>query len=187
MTDAHGEAPADREAFYRSHVGYVMTVLTRGFRYQRASGGLGFHRVEDPFEAEDLTQETFAAFFGQVEKGNYDPSRPALPYLRRIAVNLALGRARIQGREVALTEASEPVEAEPRDLEHKELQVLMTEFKEALDDRERAVLEQYAKHDVASQAEVGAELGMSRDQVYRTLVQIRRRASKYFSAKGWWP
>lgn len=178
----------DREAFYREHVGYVVTVLTRGFRFESARGGSGFHRVEDPFEVEDLTQEAFAAFFRQLEHGNYDPSRPAVPYLRRIALNLALKRAGRRAREVSLEDAPEPPSVAPAPtVEQSELKALMAEFRTALSPREAEILDRYAEDDRASQAEVGASLGLSRDQVYRSLCSIRARAAAFFAERGWLP
>ena len=50
--------------------------------------------------------------------------------------------------------------------------------------QEREVLELHLQ-ERHSQAEVGRRLGISRDQVYRTTVKIRRRARIFFQAKGW--
>lgn len=177
----------DREGFYRNHLPYVLAVLTRGFRVQGRDGRSGFHRVSDPSEAEDLTQETFAAFFHQVEKCNFERSRPATPYLRRIAINLALRRAGRRAREIPLEVVEEPETPPGREMEQSELQGLMARFRDTLSEREREVLEVLKSEDYRSQAAVGERLGLSRDQVYRSLVSIRKQASVFFREKGWLP
>lgn len=177
----------DRERFYRTHLPYVLAVLTRGFRVQRRDGSPGVHRVTDPYTAEDLSQDAFAAFFHQVESGKFDRSRPALPYLRKIAVNLALRRAGREGRELPLDDVAEPTTESPPSLEREELRGLMSRFRGSLSEREQEVLQCLADEELRSQAAIGERLGLSRDQVYRTLVAIRRRASAYFREKGWLP
>mgnify|MGYP001088329345 CR=1 FL=1 len=185
MTD--GQDVDDREGFYRSHLPYVLTVLTKGFRVQHQDGSSGFHRVTDMIEAEDLTQDTFAAFFRQVENGNFDRSRPATPYLRRIAVNLALRRAGRRAREVPLDDVNEPSVAPSDGAETRELQGLMTTFRGSLPEREREVFDCLRSDDLRSQAALGDRIGLSRDQVYRSLVSLRKRAAIYFSERGWLP
>ncbi|MEM1025222.1 MAG: sigma-70 family RNA polymerase sigma factor [Myxococcota bacterium] len=177
----------DRDGFYRSHLPYVLAVLTRGFRVQARDGKLGFHRVSDPTEAEDLTQETFAAFFHQVENGNFERGRPPTPYLRRIATNLALRRAGRRAREVPLDQGPEPANLPPSSVEDLELKDLMRSFREGLPEREKALLECLGTEELRSQAAMGERLGLSRDQVYRSLVSLRKRATVFFREKGWLP
>jgi len=76
-----------------------------------ACGGLvlnlAFRMVRDRHEAEDLAQEVFARLFRVFDK--YDPARPFLPWLRRVATNLLLnltsGKARRMRRRTASLDA----------------------------------------------------------------------------------
>jgi RNA polymerase sigma factor (sigma-70 family) len=176
---------SEYEAIYRRHVGYVLTVLQGGFSFTTAAGERSFFRVESTFDAEELCQEVFSQFFRQYAARTFDRSRPIEPYIRGIAVNLALKSGRRRGREV-LMDQPEPGSVEVRDrLEDAECERLMAEFRAGLNDTERSVIDGYAEEPRPSQAELGARVGLSRDQVYRTLTAVRRRALEFFRSKGW--
>lgn len=172
------EAHDEVDALYRTHVGAVFAHLRRGFGFRRADGTRGHFVVRSSFDAEEICQEAFAAFFAQWNT-TFDRSRPPLPYLLRIASFMALRRARKQAAEV-FTDAPVAV-VEPVDTE---LGVLMQTFYDTLDPADQAVFDACFV-DELSQAKAGDRLERSRDQVYRSIVRIRQRALRFFKKKGW--
>lgn len=173
----------DVEAIYRDHLDGIMRLLRRGFRYS-SQGGSGFVRITSPFDVEDICQETFKEFMGQVDKGNFDRTRPPGPYLNRIAINVALQRLKKVNRETPAEVEEYAGSVEPDDPAEKEARLLAAEFRASLSGEERKVLE-HCMIEGESQAKAGHALGMSRDQVYRTLQRVKRAAHGYFSDKGW--
>lgn len=173
--------PASFDAVYRAYVRDVLRHLQRGFGYVGADGVRRYHRVESRFDAEELCQEAFSVFFDHCLRGNFDIERPVRPYLLRIAANLALRRARRSAREVVETPPPRAVEPAP---EADELGRLLDEFRATLGEHERRVLTACFV-DEQTQAGAGARLGLSRDQVYRSIVKIRRAAWRFFRARGW--
>lgn len=173
----------DIEAVYRDHLDGVVRLLRRGFRYRSQAGG-GFVRITSPFDVEDICQETFKEFMGQVAKGNFDPVRPAGPYLNRIAINVALQRLKKATRETPAEIEEHAETVEPEDPAAAEARRLAAEFRASLDDDARQVLER-CMIEGESQALAGRALGMSRDQVYRTLQRVKRAAHRFFDDRGW--
>lgn len=174
----------DFETVYRENCRYVLKILLGGFSYRSRDGTTRFCVVKSTFDAEELTQEVFSAFFAAVEKKNYDPSRPLQPYLRRIAVNLALKKMGKLSREV-LQEDVDAGQHEPRPLEDQECFALLAEFKSELDESDLAVLDGYYGEQRVSQSELGKQLGLSREQVQRRLYGIKDRALTFFKKRGW--
>jgi RNA polymerase sigma factor (sigma-70 family) len=174
--------PTTMAEVYRAHVGDVLRVLRRGFAY-RVGTETRVARIESAFDAEEICQEAFAAFFAHVRDGRFDPSRPVRPYLVRIAVNLALKRLGRGGREVPMVEPPEPA-VPARAPEDAERARLLAEFQAALPPLERDVFVGWFDDDV-SQAAVGESLGLSRDQVGRAIARIRASALRFFGARGW--
>jgi len=175
--------PEAFEAVYREHVSEVMTLLLRGFLY---GGGpqRRFMRVNSDFDAEEICQEAFARFFRQCIDGKFDPTRPIAPYLKRIAANVAVTRVGRVSREVLVDEpvlADEVTETRPEDLEFARL---YDEFQRGLSENEKAVL-QGCVQDGKSQSAVAAEVGLSRDQVYRVLTAVRGAARRFFARRRW--
>ena len=99
-------------------------------------------------------------------------------------MNLALKQLRRAGREVpteaevidALAPETVPIDTE--------LRRLVRTFKGRLDERSQAVVAAYFEEG-RSQAEVASALGLSRDQVYRSIVKIREAALAFFKETGW--
>ena len=179
-------ADSDFAAIYREHLEYVMKVLADGFDYQGADGRRRKMWVDSASDLEELVQEAFSVFFRQYQSGRFDRSRPVRPYLRGIAVKLAMKRYGKAGRELLLDVADATPASAPEPMEHEELRELMAEFRSLLSDDDQAVLEHYfAAEERTTQEAVGQELGRSRDQVYRSIVRIRKRALDFFKGKGW--
>jgi RNA polymerase sigma-70 factor (ECF subfamily) len=64
--------------------------------YQQPAFRLAYLLLGDPDDAEDVAQETFVRAFQALDR--FDLSRPMLPWLLRIAANLAHNRRRSIGR-----------------------------------------------------------------------------------------
>jgi len=86
---------------------------------------------------------------------------------------------------VSIDEVGDAAAPEDRRIEDAECAALLSTFRTTLEDTERGVMDAYFGDERRSQADVGAALGMSRDQVYRTITKIRARAGDFFAAKGW--
>lgn len=172
-------------AVYREHLPQVRRLLAAGFGYRNGKTGVRQHLwIPSAFDRDELCQETFAELFRQFRAGRFDASRPVGPYVARIAMNLALRRMGRASREL-LEAQPEPLEQVPPPRpEDPERTRLLHEFQASLTAEDRALLVAYFE-DEASQEAVGAELGLSRDQVYRGIVRIRRRALDFFTARGW--
>lgn len=187
MGDAEEIRPSseiDVAALYREHIDGVVRLLRSGFQY-RVRGELRFARVQSTFDLEDVCHEAFKAFLDQCQKGNFDRDRPAGPYIRRIAVNIALRRIGKASREdlVEVVETqSDPVE-QP-DPEVEEARRLVSEFKAGLPELDQRIIEG-CMVDGLSQSKVGRQLGLSRDQVYRSLQKSRAAARAFFAKRGW--
>jgi RNA polymerase sigma factor (sigma-70 family) len=171
-------------AVYHAHVHDLMRLLVRGFSAPRTGGTPCYIRAMSRCDAEELCHETFLRFFEQCRAGRFDAGRPVRPYLRRIAANLALTRARRGTRE---TLAADPVIAAAADAarpEDAELARLFGAFRAGLAARDQEVLTACVA-EAGSQEGIGERLDLSRDQVYRSLVRIRRAARAYFRGTGW--
>lgn len=181
----------DPAALVHAHALEVVRVLRAGFTWRKQTNqGVqhAVHRVDSVFEAEDVCHEAIAIVLRQMRNGRFDRTRPVRPYLLRIATNLALRRARLAAREVP-TEAEllegRPVEAgnAPDPLVDAERDALVRDFVGQLDTGERAVL-RLTFEAGESQAAAAGVLGLSRDQVYRTMVRIRTSALRFFRERG---
>lgn len=180
--------PEAFRAVYDAELEHVMMLLSQGFLVRKKAGGRSRVRIADPFDVEELTQEAFARFFGQCVAGRFDARRPVRPYLRRIAMNVALEFVAKRYRE-DLVDAevvdAMPAEPGPARLEDAECARLVAEFRGELGADDQAILDLYYADTRPSQADVGAKVGLSRDQVYRALTRIRAEARAFFSDKGW--
>lgn len=172
------------EAVYKEQAPAVVSMLHRGFGYRSRDGQRKYMRVSSSFDVEELCQETFSQFFRQCLQGNFQADRPVAPYVMRIAANLALRRHGRSGREVLLAAPEPPLAVVEPEAERAEVAKLLAEFTQTLDDDAKAVLDGYFV-DGLSQHALGDRIGLSRDQVYRTIVRIRRRAREFFVKRGW--
>lgn len=184
-TEGLAEGRADAfERVYRSELRTVMMTLVAGFHY-RSEGQPKYMRVQSASDAEEICQEAFAQFFAQCQRGLFDPSRPVRPYLRRMTMNLALKKMGRLSREVPIELVDIGPAPQTDELEDQERASLLDEFKGRLDDEEREVMRLYFEAPGATQAEVGKQIGRSRDHVYRVAMQIRNQAKEFFAARGW--
>lgn len=174
-----GGADVDAEHLYRTHVPDVLRHLRGGFGFRRADGSRGHFRVHSTFDAEEICQEAFAAFFKQRDT-LFDASRPPLPYILRIASFIALKRGRKRAAEVFV---DAPVSGTVAPVDG-ELGRLMDSFYQSLSSDDQAVFDACFV-DELSQARAGERLGRSRDQVFRSLARVRRAALEFFKERGW--
>jgi RNA polymerase sigma factor (sigma-70 family) len=177
-------SPGDLEAVYRAYADDVMNLLLGGFGYPARDRQRHVMRVASHFEAEELCQETFARFFHQCRAGTFDPQRPVKPYLMRIAVNVTLMRRRKLWREVLVDPDDIVAPVAPPSVEDPHFAADLEEFRAGLDPRAEQVFTLAMQHG-ESQQKLAERLGLSRDQVYRSLVRIRAAAREFFTARGW--
>lgn len=185
---AEGLRRAERSAFeavYERELPYVMALLTRGFSYRSAGVLQRVSGLPSAFDAEDLCQEAFRRFFERCRDGGYDVERPVRPYLTRIVVNLAFKKFARERREAPLDDLELAGPTVPDRLEQAECAALLDEFRESLNERQQAVFHGYFQAREGSQAEVAAGLGLSRDQVARTVLTIREKSFTFFRKRGW--
>ena len=88
------QASADLILRARQGDGAAWEALVR--QYQQPAFRLAYLMLGDPDEAEDVAQEAFVRAFQALDR--FDVSRPLLPWLLRIAANLAHNRRRSIGR-----------------------------------------------------------------------------------------
>ncbi len=84
-------------------------------------------------------------------------------------------------------EASETLTTEQtpaKAAERAEQSALLKEFQGTLSDKERQVM-QACFQAKKPQREVGEEMGLSRDQIARTVIKIKSKARAFFSKRGW--
>ncbi|MBM4042677.1 MAG: sigma-70 family RNA polymerase sigma factor [Planctomycetes bacterium] len=133
----------------------------------------------DRGEAEDLAQEAFLVACRRAEE--FDASRPAGPWLRGIARNLARNAAR-RARPVALVgdatlewleEIHQRIESRPGDQWADKLEALDACLAE-LDEADRSALA-LLYHERCSYEEIGARLKTSLANVKKRLYRARRR------------
>jgi RNA polymerase sigma factor (sigma-70 family) len=184
-TAARRAALAD--ALYPEHAAAVVRALRAGVSYRTADGARHVYRIESAFEAEDLCHEAMAVVLKQIRSGGFQLDRPVRPYIIRIAAHLALRRVRRTHREVLGAEASETAPETgpppPDPAVTAERDALVRAFRAGLPEGDRAVLA-LTFEDGQSQARAAEALGLSRDQIYRTMSRIRAGAVRFFRERG---
>lgn len=169
----------------------LLARLRRGFGYRVRAGDRRFLRLVSDFEREEVVQETYCRFLAQVKRGTFDKSRDPAPYFYRIGFNTALRYAGKLSREIpvedlmvdehndapVLEDASEKLIREER---AAQVRVVLTTLSE-----EDLRVFRLTYEDDLSQAKVGEQVGLSRDQVYRVLTSIRKRVTDHVRGLGW--
>ena len=133
--------------------------------------------VVDQFTAEDVLQEAFIRIFRALPK--YDPDRGSLePWMRRIVVNVALGRYRKKFRkyEVSGLDGTSEQEIDPAVYSKLGAEDLMTLI-EALPDAYRIVfnlyvLEGFSHQEIAQSLKIAT--GSSRSRLQRARVMLQQ-------------
>ncbi len=176
---------AQWDEIYDRYLPYVLKMLSGGLGVRSPSGGFRRLYIESHFDVEDLCQEVFAQFFKQYCSGSFDASRDVKSYIAGITKNLALKHVRKTSRETVIEDIEELLPPESPKIEDAECGRLVHAFRASLEEQERAVFVGYFEEGKSSQAALGKRLGLSRDQVARTIVAIRKKAFRYFQKTGW--
>jgi RNA polymerase sigma factor (sigma-70 family) len=109
-----GERAALSRVYYE-YVDDIATVVRYGFAI--ASKGVRVPGAPDEATERDLVQEVFARAFAPRARDAYDGVRPYRPYLRRIAKNLLIDRARASGQSVAIEDVEDELVVEPAEVD----------------------------------------------------------------------
>jgi DNA-directed RNA polymerase specialized sigma24 family protein len=97
---------------YFHYVDEVAAIVRHGFSIPDT--GAQVRGIADESTQRDVVQEVFARAFAPRARDAYDGVRPYGPYLKRIARNLMIDRARAEGNTVTLEDVVEiAVEPEP--------------------------------------------------------------------------
>lgn len=148
-------------------------------RYGEAIYRLALRYTGDSFTAEDIVQETFLR--AHANRQSYDCSRPAGPWLFRIALNICRNRKRVH-REIPVEERFTAAKADPSPgpeniCLQREREQELTEALRTLPSLYREVL--ILKHvNELSYAEIGAVLGLNlslvKNRLYRGRIMLRK-------------
>ncbi|HMB71240.1 MAG TPA: sigma-70 family RNA polymerase sigma factor [bacterium] len=161
----------DREAFGR---------LVRC--YQRRIHGLGVRLLRDRDEADDLVQETFVRAWRAL--GRFDPERPFLPWLIRIATNRAMSLLEIRRRRPTEELGDSIPDSGPSPQEEAERKRLHREVRREVDclpEDQRVVLILRASEDLSYReiAEVlGVPIGTVMSRLSRARETLRKRVRR---------
>jgi RNA polymerase sigma-70 factor (ECF subfamily) len=171
-------APEDRELVLRARQGdrAAFGLLVR--RHQRRIHGLGVRLLRDRDDADDLVQETFVRAWRALER--FDPERPLLPWLYRIATNRAMSLLEIRRRRPAeeLTEAvADPGPSPQEDAERRRLHREVRREVDRLPEEQRVVLILRAAEDL-SYREIAEVLGVPIGTVMSRLSRARETLRK---------
>lgn len=140
--------------------------------------------LRDDAEAEDVAQETLLRLWKSGEAIDVGPAG-LRPWLRRVASNLCIDRARTGGRFVVTDEVPDAgVEADQlKGLEDRELSQRVGAALKGLPDRQRQALTLF-HYEGLSQIEIASLMGIS-DEAVESLLARARRALKSGLAQEW--
>jgi RNA polymerase sigma-70 factor (ECF subfamily) len=79
---------------YEEYAGMIAGFLTRGFTFSSKGRALEFRGYQQPFDLENVLQETFVRAFSEPARLAYDGLTPYRSYLTAIARNLVLSEHR---------------------------------------------------------------------------------------------
>lgn len=185
---------ADRELVLRAREGDRDAFAEIVRSYQRRIYAVAMRMTRRHEVADDITQVTFIRAYRNLER--FELGRPLLPWLRRIAVNLAInhlnGAARREqalyteddpeGPRVRATAGDAPLHADPhRLLETKELEKDLERALARLSPDQRAVFV-LKVHEGMRYEEIAATLEISQGTVMSRLSRARARLKELLSA-----
>lgn len=139
--------------------------------------------LNDPAEAEDVTQEAFLRLWRIAPEWRTGEAAVAT-WLHRVAVNLCLDRLRRRGRWAALDDAPEPPDPAPAALDRlaaEDRAAALSAALAALPDRQRAAMTMRHFEEMAN-PEIAAALEVSVEAVESLLARGRRRLAAALAA-----
>lgn len=147
---AEDPGPDDRELVLRARRGdrTAFGLLVR--RHQRRIHGLGMRLLRSGDDADDLVQETFVRAWRALDR--FDPERPLIPWLLRIATNRAMSLLEIRRRRPMeeLTETvPDPGPSPHDDAERRRLHAAVRHEVERLPEDQRVILILRAAEDLS--------------------------------------
>jgi len=166
----------DRQALatvYFHYVDDIAAIVRHGFSVPAT--GARVRGVSDDQAQRDVVQEVFARAFAPRARDAYDGVRPYGPYLRRIARNLMIDRARAEGHTVALGDDVE-IAVEPEPADDPEWIALRREtaaYVAGLPAQLHKLVELRFEREL-SQEEAARELGVSRRRIRTLEARIQR-------------
>jgi RNA polymerase sigma-70 factor (ECF subfamily) len=172
------EEPGDAELVLRARDGdrAAFGVLVR--RHQRSIHGIGLRFLRNEADADDLVQETFLRAWNAIDR--FDPERPLLPWLRRIATNWALNRidaSKRHGEEEWTDTMPSPQRSAEEDLDRARLQRKVKAALDGLPPDQRMILTLRA-HDGLSYREIADTLDVPIGTVMSRLARARETMRK---------
>lgn len=180
----------DREALatvYFHYVADIAAMVRNGFSIP--ASGARVRGAGDEQTERDLVQEVFSRAFAPRARDAYDGLRPYGPYLRRIARNLMIDRARAGDRSVPLDDsdaelviAPEPAETDAAwAAQRRETVAYIASLSPELQSLVKLRFE-----DELSQEQAAAALGISRRRVRTLEARIERGLRKVLRRAGLW-
>ncbi len=190
-----GEAKALDRVYREYHPG-VVAFLRNGFSFDGASGACRFHGYRRPSDLESATQEVFLRAFEPRARAAYDGLRPFGTYLLGIARNyvisdfrrrqLVLGLFTAEDTAPAATSvpAQEPRPALDIEIEEREVERLVAEFRKTMSEREQTLFRLRFEEEL-SQNEAAARMRMTRIRIRRIEAKLKIRLLDFLRSAGY--
>ena len=178
------------EEIYTHYAPALARTLRGGFAFDWDGKQGLFRGYGLPFELADALQEVFARAFSEASRLGYDGLNPFAAYLAGIAHNIAVDHLRKRRTAAAalgtLSESFGPESSPAPDIAAEEAEAgrLLTSFVTTLDERERP-LYQARFIDRLTQDAAASALGLSRIQVRRAELKLRRALLEHLKRNGY--
>ena len=172
---------------YHHYVDDIAAVIRHGFSIP--TSGIRVRGAADEQTERDLVQDVFVRAFGVRARDTYDGVRPYGPYLRRIAKNLLIDRARAVDPTIPLDDADRELVIEPEARENdgawNEQRRATTDFIAALAPELQRLVKLRFEEEM-TQDQTAEALGVSRRRVRTLEARIQRGLRKALRRAGLW-
>jgi RNA polymerase sigma-70 factor (ECF subfamily) len=184
-------APDVLAEVFRAHAERLARMLRAA-----AFHGRGFAHLRGALEVENAVLETFARAFEPRARLAYDGVRPYAAFLMGIARNVVLEQARSREVAVGLEPAGEVAALDwdsgmvgeggdlARELEDREVEALLLDFKEGLNPEERQLFELRFTEGLAQES-AAEKVGLTRIQVRRREKGLKQRLLGFLQERGY--
>lgn len=188
---------------YGEYAPLIGAFLSRGFTFSSKGRTLQFNGFQQPFDLENVLQETFVRAFSERARLSYDGISPYRNYLIAIARNFVLSELR--RREITMSQlyteedpesgrpeisadkavlAGSPAPTGEAELMRRELVELVARFRESLGSAERAFFTARFEERLI-QVEAGRQVGISHMQARTLEKKLRKRFLNFMRAQGY--